>query len=41
MSNVRGHGKQHGGFVEARSPGRGMGSVFLLQLPLRHPPPWG
>ena len=32
---------QHGGFVEARSPGRGMGSVFLLQLPLRHPPPWG
>ncbi|HET9206282.1 MAG TPA: ATP-binding protein [Burkholderiaceae bacterium] len=25
---------QHGGFVEARSPGKGMGSQFTLQLPL-------
>ena len=25
----------HGGFVEARSPGRGLGSQFTLQLPLK------
>ena len=25
---------QHGGFVEARSPGKGLGSQFTLQLPL-------
>src|SRR6185436_1607262 len=25
----------HGGFVEARSPGKGLGSQFVLQLPLR------
>jgi signal transduction histidine kinase len=25
----------HGGFVEARSPGKGLGSQFALQLPLR------
>jgi signal transduction histidine kinase len=24
----------HGGFVEARSPGKGLGSQFTLQLPL-------
>ena len=28
----------HGGFVEARSPGRGQGSIFLLQLPLKQAP---
>jgi PAS domain S-box-containing protein len=27
----------HGGFVEARSPGRGLGSQFTLQLPLKQP----
>jgi PAS domain S-box-containing protein len=27
----------HGGFVEARSPGKGSGSQFTLQLPLRSP----
>jgi PAS domain S-box-containing protein len=27
----------HGGFVEARSPGRGLGSQFTLQLPLKRP----
>jgi PAS domain S-box-containing protein len=27
----------HGGFVEARSPGRGLGSQFSLQLPLKRP----
>lgn len=27
----------HGGFVEARSPGKGGGSQFTLQLPLRSP----
>jgi signal transduction histidine kinase len=27
----------HGGFVEARSPGRGQGSVFTLRLPVRQP----
>lgn len=27
----------HGGFVEARSPGKGRGSQFTLQLPLRSP----
>jgi two-component system CheB/CheR fusion protein len=26
---------QHGGFIEARSPGKGLGSQFTLQLPLR------
>ena len=26
----------HGGFVEARSPGKGLGSQFTLQLPLRY-----
>jgi len=25
----------HGGFIEARSPGRDQGSIFILQLPLR------
>jgi len=29
----------HGGFVEARSPGRGLGSQFTLQLPLRRAGP--
>jgi two-component system CheB/CheR fusion protein len=28
----------HGGFVEARSPGRGLGSQFSLLLPLKHTP---
>ena len=27
----------HGGFVEARSPGKGLGSQFTLQLPLQGP----
>jgi signal transduction histidine kinase len=26
----------HGGFVEVRSPGKGLGSQFTLQLPLKH-----
>jgi two-component system CheB/CheR fusion protein len=27
----------HGGFIEARSPGRGQGSVFTLRLPVQQP----
>ena len=29
----------HGGFVEARSPGKGAGSQFTLQLPLKYAGP--
>ena len=29
----------HGGFVEVRSPGKGLGSQFTLQLPLKHGAP--
>jgi signal transduction histidine kinase len=29
----------HGGGIEARSPGVGMGSVFALRLPLAHTDP--
>jgi signal transduction histidine kinase len=28
---------QHGGYVEVRSAGRGQGSRFTLQLPVRAP----